>query len=293
MNMGRHTLRLAGLCLAGVLLTGCDQSANIGKPAVDGPVVVSVNGTDLHESQLRAIYDGLPDEAKQLPYAFLRDQLVDVLVNRHLMSVEAEKAGYANNKELKQLVAQYQQDAMRDLWLQDEMERVMSPDRLRAIYDEQIAELQGLGNTERHARHILVEEESAAKDLIAQLDEGADFVALANEHSIDTASVDGDLGFFGKGMMVKPFEDAAFGLAVGSYTPEPIQSQFGWHVIIVEEERAQSLPSFAEMREDIARAEQGNTYRAVVDGLRADATIELPDSGVEESMLDPLPAPAE
>lgn len=291
--MGRHTLRLAGLCLVGVMLTACDQMADIGKPAVDGPVVVTVNGTDLHELQLRAIYDGLPDEAKQLPYAFLRDQLVDVLVNRHLMSVEAEKAGYANNTELKQLVAQYHQDAMRDLWLQDEMERVMSPDRLRAIYDEQIAELQALGNTERHARHILVEEEEAAKDLIAQLDEGADFLALANEHSIDTASVDGDLGYFGKGMMVKPFEDAAFGLEVGSYTPEPVQSQFGWHVIIVEDEREQSMPSFAEMREDIARAEQGNTYRTVVDGLRATATIERPDSGVEESMLDPLPEPAE
>jgi len=295
--MVRPFLRLTTATAMLVALAACDQAAQTDMAAQEGqgPVIATVNGTDLYESELRQAYDGLPPEAKQLPFAFIQDQLTPLIVNRTLMAEAAREAGFANNADVKKKIATLSNDIMREAWVVAEIEKRQTDERLRTAYDARMADLAASDDgdeapTERHARHILVDTVEQATDLIAQLDAGGDFIALANANSIDTASVDGDLGYFGRGMMVKSFEDAAFTLAIGSYSAEPVESQFGFHIILVEDEREIVPPSFEELRDDLAEAEVRSIYEEIVAELRAGATIEFPQGDIEELDLEALPA---
>ena len=289
--MGHKLLKLMFIPVFALSAVACDQlqkPASV-EPAATGETVATVNGQELKESDLRQVYDSLPPEAQQLPFDFLQAQLVPALVNRTLLLQAAEKAGYADNDKVREQLAMAEKEFMRDTWVLDEIERRTTDERLRPIYDALVGGEDGEA-VERHARHILVEDEALALDLIAQLDAGGDFVALANEHSIDTGSVDGDLGFFGRGMMVEPFENAAFDQEIGTWSAAPVQSQFGYHIILVEAERAIEPPSFAEMRDELARDEMRSIYDEIIDELRAGADIVMPDDGIEESEIDALPA---
>ena len=290
--MGRSIHRFVIATSLIVPLAACDQQLSSAPVAIEssGDVVATVNGRDLHESDLQAIYDGLPPEARQLPFGFLHDQLVPVLVNRTLMSEAADAAGYAAMPKVQQDIAAASADIIRDAWIFDQIEQETTDERLRVVYDERIAELVADGSIERHARHILVENEALAIDLISQLGDGGDFITLANAHSIDTASVDGDLGYFGRDVMVPAFEEATFAMDVGAYSPEPVKSDFGYHIILVEDERPVIPPSFESMRNELAQSQMRSIYDEIVEGLRGKATINIPTADVEETDLDPLPA---
>ena len=298
--MGRPLLRLAIATALMVGISACDQLQSStpvaneinGQAAteISGDVVATVNGRDLRESELQAVYDGLPAEARQLPFGFLHDQLLPVLVNRTLMSDAADAARYGDKPKVQQDIAIASADIIRDAWMFDRIEAETTDERLRAIYDERIAELLADGEFERHARHILVEDQELAIDLIKQLDDGGDFVVLANAHSIDTASVDGDLGYFGRGAMVPEFEEATFAMEVGRYSTEPVKSNFGYHIILVEDERPVIPPSFESMRDELAQSQVRAIYEEIIEGLRASATIDIPSADVEETALEPLPA---
>jgi peptidyl-prolyl cis-trans isomerase C len=128
------------------------------------------------------------------------------------------------------------------------------------------------------ASHILVESEELANDLKAQIDGGADFAALAREHSVDPGAANGgDLGFFGRGMMVGPFEDAAFALAEAGDVSEPVQSQFGWHIISLTEKRQSAPPAFEQVAPQIQNQLLMENFTAKVDELMADVTVEITD----------------
>jgi peptidyl-prolyl cis-trans isomerase C len=135
------------------------------------------------------------------------------------------------------------------------------------------------------ARHILVRTQEEAEAIIEQLDAGADFAELAVEKSTDPGKGDGgDLGYFGPGQMVEPFEEAAFALEVGAYTKEPVQTQFGWHVIKVEDRRAQQPPAFEDVKEQIRSILFRDAYGSVVEKARAGAKIEILDEALEKGM---------
>lgn len=290
--MGRPLLRLAIATALMVGISACDQMQSSTPVAIEisGDVVATVNGRDLRESELQAVYDGLPAEARQLPFGFLHDQLLPVLVNWTLMSEAADAARYGDKPKVQQDIAIASADIIRDAWMFDRIEAETTDERLRAIYGERIAELLADGEFERHARHILVEDQELAIDLIKQLGDGGDFVVLANAHSIDTASVDGDLGYFGLGAMVPEFEEATFAMEVGSYSTEPVKSNFGYHIILVEDERPVIPPSFESMRNELAQSQVRAIYEEIIEGLRASATIDIPSADVEETALEPLPA---
>ena len=145
---------------------------------------------------------------------------------------------------------------------------------IQAEYDAQIA---AHGATEYRARHILVRESELAADLIAQLDGGADFAELAQAHSIDgSASEGGDLGWFGAGQMVPAFSEAVTALEPGAYSPEPVATQFGWHVIQLTDTRAIEAPPLADVQPLIEEILQTRALRAYMEELRADARVEFP-----------------
>ncbi|MDZ7771011.1 MAG: peptidylprolyl isomerase [Woeseiaceae bacterium] len=125
------------------------------------------------------------------------------------------------------------------------------------------------------ARHILVESQGEAEGLITQLDDGADFEALAAEHSTGpSASNGGDLGWFAPNQMVAPFSDAVAKLEDGDYTEAPVQTDFGWHVILREQSRQTEAPPLASVRNEVMQALQQRRFQEYLDELRSKATIE-------------------
>src|SRR5262249_19553980 len=154
-------------------------------------------------------------------------------------------------------------------------------DAAKKIYDEKISQIKP--EQEIHARHILVDTEAEAKEIEERLKKGEDFATLAKEKSKDANSEGGDLGFFTRGTMLKPFEDAAFGLEVGQIS-DPVQTQFGWHIIKVEEKRDQPLPTFDQVKEAIIAQLVQQKAQEVVTGLRASAKVEVVDPELKKSM---------
>jgi len=135
------------------------------------------------------------------------------------------------------------------------------------------------------ARHILVNTEDEAKEVKAQLEGGSDFAKLAAEKSTDKNAEGGSLGFFSRGQMLKPFEDAAFALDVGKLS-EPVKTSFGWHIIEVQEKRNQKLPSFDDVKDPIISQLVVRKAQSVVGDLRSKAKIEILDPEIKRSMDD-------
>jgi peptidyl-prolyl cis-trans isomerase C len=139
---------------------------------------------------------------------------------------------------------------------------------------------------EVHARHILVKTKEEADKIVKDLDGGAEFEKLANEHTTDPSgkTSGGDLGYFGPGQMVPEFEKAAFDIEVGSYGKEPVQTQFGWHVIKVEDKRARQPPAFDMVKEQVKQLLIRDKYFAVVKDARGAAKIDIPDADLKKAV---------
>lgn len=143
---------------------------------------------------------------------------------------------------------------------------------LRAEYEKRTA---GYREPEFRARHVLVPSEAEARDVIKQLDRGGKFDRLARTRSIDPGSAKegGDLGWFTAGVMVAPFSDAVIALEKGKYTKQPVQTQFGWHVIQKDDERMREPPAFESVREQLQGAVQEQVAEAFINGLREKAKV--------------------
>jgi peptidyl-prolyl cis-trans isomerase C len=206
--------------------------------------------------------------------------IVDALVDLHLLAGAGEAAGLDETESFARRMAYQRARTLRTTYLVEVLAAEVDEEALRAAYDEAIADFEA--EEERRARHILVESEEEARALIEELDGGADFATLASERSTGPSATNGgDLGFFGRGRMVPVFEDAAFSLDVGSYTADPVESQFGWHVIFVEETRQSEPPAFAELAPQI---QQGLLQQAFIDAigdLREEAAISYEVEGLE------------
>jgi peptidyl-prolyl cis-trans isomerase C len=143
---------------------------------------------------------------------------------------------------------------------------------LKAEYDERVAEAP---KEEYHARHILVDEEAKAKEMISELDKGGSFEELAKANSKDGSSTEGgDLGWFNANQMVKPFSDAVQQLEVGKYTAAPVKSEFGWHVIKLEEKRAATPPPFESVKAQLGPLVNQKKFEAHLDELVKAAKVE-------------------
>ena len=174
--------------------------------------------------------------------------------------------------------------ALRRAYFAQEIAGAVTEEAVRADYDAYTAQF--TPQDEIRASHILVESEEEANAIKAELDGGADFQKLANEHTTDPSgkSNGGDLGYFGPGQMVPEFEKAAMALEPGSYTKEPVQTQFGWHVIKVEDKRPQQPPPFEQVQEQARSAVIRDKYFALVKEARAAAKVEIPDEKLKKAV---------
>jgi peptidyl-prolyl cis-trans isomerase C len=241
-------------------------------PAGD-PVVAKVNGQDIHLSDLSDAVKSLPPQMQAMPPTVLYPMLVDQLVDRQALLDEAKKVGLDKDPAVQKQMTAASDRALQTALISKEVGPKVTDEAVRARYDKDVAGKPG--EEEVHARHILVPTEAEAKEIIAQLNKGADFSTLAKQHSKDSGSPQGgDLGFFKKGDMVPEFADAAFALKPGQFTQTPVHSQFGWHVIKVEERKQATAPSFEQAHDELRQKMIQEDVQKVLQQARNDATIE-------------------
>jgi len=260
------------LVLSGLLLFGASGAIYAQDSAAD-PVVAIVNGEDIHESELMEAAAALPAEY-QTDIESILPVLLDRLVDLKLV-VDAGKAdGLDQDEEVGKRVEQAETQIISQVYIERALADRMTDEALQARYDEMVAAMPS--EQEVHARHILLESEEDAKAVIAELDNGADFVELAKERSTGpSAPQGGDLGYFSKGQMVAPFAEVAFVLEPGTYSEQPVETQFGWHVILVEDKRDQQPPSFEDLEPQIRNQVNAEGLEEVLGGLRDNAEIEI------------------
>ena len=248
----------------------------------ENPAVAVVNGQEILQSEVLELAESLPPEYKA-QLAILFPTLVERLIDMKLVALAAAEAGLGEDDEVRQLLEIRKEAIMRDVYLERLIAEQVTDDKVRAHYDVYIEE--NPPEPEVKARHILLATESDAQSVIAELEGGADFATLASERSTGPSSADGgDLGYFTKGQMVPSFAEAAFALEPGSYTDAPVETQFGWHVILVEDRRSQEAPSFEDVEIELENDLRRSVVRGRIDELRAAAEVEL---------VEPAESPAE
>ncbi len=239
----------------------------------ENPLLAVVNGKEIRWADIEKSAQGLPEEARsQLETIFpaLLQRLIDV----QLLVWAAREDGLAEDPEVRRLVAEYEDRVLSDTLIRRQVADRVTEDMLRARYD---AHVEGLAaRTEVRARHILLDSEARAWEVIAALDAGADFAALARERSLgSTAEQGGDLDYFTRDNMVADFATAAFALEVGQYSRDPVRTEFGWHVIKVEDRRAEGAVPFEEMRDELRDTAIRELLDELLQDLRGRAEIEL------------------
>jgi peptidyl-prolyl cis-trans isomerase C len=229
-------------------------------------VVAVVNGEKIRFEEVKKSAQDLPPQyRKQFDRIF--PALLDRVVDQRLLGRKAKEAGLADDPEVQERVAEAKKQIMSQVYLERAREERISEERLQQAYNDY--RKKNPPTDQVRARHILVEKEAKAEDLIAKLDEGAEFTALAKEHSSGpSGQKGGDLGYFSKDKMVKPFAEAAFAMKTGEYSDEPVKTQFGWHVIKVEDKRSREPKSFDEMEPQLRQQLRREVTQAVLKDIR-------------------------
>jgi peptidyl-prolyl cis-trans isomerase C len=251
--------------------------------AADDPVIARVNGTDIKQSDLDFAASEIGPRLGNYTPQDRKKVLLQYVIENELMAGAGQTDNLDKADSFAGRVKYHERRALRDAYFDIKIHDAVSEAEAKKIYDEKIGQLKP--EQEVHARHILVATEDEAKEVAERLKKGEDFATIAKEKSKDTSAEGGDLGFFARGQMLKPFEDAAFALDVGQISA-PVQTQFGWHIIKVEEKRDQKLPDFDQVKEAIIAQLVQQKAQEVVTGLRDAAKIEVVDPELKKSMDD-------
>ena len=254
--------------------------------AEDGDkVVATVNGTKITEADVAIAAQDYAQDLAQVPEAVRRNLLVGVLVDMHVLAEASLAEGRDKDPEVQKQLEYVRLRTLRDSYFNDDKSLQPEEAAIKALYDEKYGDFEG--PKEVHARHILVKTEDEAKELIKELDGGKDFAELAKEKSTGPSGPQGgDLGFFTKERMVKPFAEAAFAMEPGAYSKEPVKTDFGWHVIKVEEVRSQPAPSFEAVKNQLRVEAIRSHYNKVMEELKAKADITIVEDDVAKADAD-------
>jgi peptidyl-prolyl cis-trans isomerase C len=241
-------------------------------PAAD-PVVARVNGLTVNRSEVEQLRENLPPQYQQVPFDVLFPIILDRLIDMKLMAAAGRTDRLNDDAEVRRRVAAYEDRVIGDVYMQRAIAQTVSEDAVRARLEQ--AQRAAPATQQIHARHILVAQEAQAREIIADLQRGGDFAAIARQRSIDPGGRQdgGDLGWFSEGDMVPEFYAAATRIADGQISTEPVRTQFGWHVIKVEGRRTQTA-STDSLRERVVSDMTQEAIEALVGRLRQGAQIE-------------------
>jgi peptidyl-prolyl cis-trans isomerase C len=286
-------LPLAALLLASATLlplTGARAQAPAAPAAVPAaeanPVVARVNGEEIRlEDVMAAAAEAMPPELRAVPPATLRamlppqvfEQLVDRAITDRAMVLAARAAGLDRDEELRRRLRALEENELREALLRREVLPRLTDEALRARWERDQA---GRAPEEEvRARHILVASEADARNVLQEIQRGGNFEEVARRRSTDPAARNGgDLGFFRRADMVPEFANAAFALQAGQVSPAPVRTQFGWHIIRVEERRTSRGPSFEDSRDALRQQMIEEEVNAAIQRVRAAARIERLDA---------------
>ncbi|MGF6311946.1 peptidyl-prolyl cis-trans isomerase C [Bradyrhizobium sp. i1.8.4] len=284
LRLGLATLAATG-CLVAVLAAGLPVRA-----AESDPVLAKVNGSEIHASDVALAEEELGPSLAQMDPATKKDNVLSFLIDMKIVSKAAEDKKIENNDDFKKRLTFTRNRLLMDSLLASEGKAATTDDAMKKVYDE--AAKQITGEQEVRARHILVETEDEAKAIKVELDKGADFAELAKKKSKDPGASDGgDLGFFTKEQMVPEFSAVAFSLEPGKIS-DPVKSQFGWHIIKVEEKRNRKAPDFEQVKAQIETYVTRKAQADYVAKLREAAKVERMDKPAETAKDAAAPADA-
>lgn len=247
------------------------------------PVVARVNGFEIKQSDLDFAASEVgprlgtvrPEDRKRI--------LMQFMIENELFAGAGEQEKLDESDTFDKRAAYHRRRALRDAFFDKNVRGAVDDAEAKKVFEENLSKVKP--EQEISARHILVDTEDEAKEVQAQLEGGADFAKLAAEKSKDKNAEGGSLGFFSRGQMLEPFEDAAFALDVGKLS-EPVKTSFGWHIIEVQEKRNQKLPSFDDVKDPIISQLVVRKAQSVVGDLRSKAKIEILDPEIKRSMDD-------
>ncbi|MEJ1966539.1 MAG: peptidylprolyl isomerase [Gammaproteobacteria bacterium] len=264
--------RMILLALLAAVLAACSPKGAQDSTTSTSPAVATVDGQKIDRDLYEFYAKGVANKPSSDLTPEQRDQVLENLIRAKVIAEQAEKDGTAKEPNTAALLELSRlnvlQQAVSEKYLKD---RKATDQELRAEYETQVGQLPKL---EYHARHILVATEAFAGKVVAELEKGAKFEDVAKRESMDSKENGGDLGWFTPDRMVKPFADAVVALKPGEYTHAPVQTQFGWHVIKLEETRNVAPPAYDQVKARVEQMVQGKKFKTYVDDLMKTAKVE-------------------
>jgi peptidyl-prolyl cis-trans isomerase C len=276
-------------CALGALVIAASLSATVTLLQAEDAdqVVARANGVDIRASDLAYAEEEIGGNMPNMPPQQKHDYLITYLADVIVLSQTAEQQKLGERPDVKRRLAFDRNRLLMEALLQDAARAAVSDEAEHKVYDEAVKQMPA--EEEVHARHILLPTEDEAKAVLADLKKGGDFAAAAKEKSKDPAAAEGgDLGYFTKDQMVPEFSAVAFKLGKGELS-EPVKTQFGWHIIKVEDKRTKPTPSFDQVKTQIDNYIAHRAQAALVDKLRSGANIERLDqpAAAPSSSLNP------
>ena len=275
--------RAAMILVTGLMISTALAGSRV--VAQEDKVVASVNGVAIKTSDVEMAAEDLLAQLQSVPPKQRFQFLIEYLVERQLLAQAADKAKIASTDEYKRRLEYYSTKALRDSYFKTKIEPTISDEEAKKRYEEEIAKINP--EEEVRARHILVKTEKEAKDVAAELKEGGNFEEIAKAKSIGpSAPRGGDLGYFTKDKMVPEFSEVAFKLKKDQISA-PVKTNFGWHIIKVEDRRMQQLQEFDAIKSRIRNVLLRQKVTEIADTLRKNAKIEYFDADAKPEEQKP------
>ena len=235
--------------------------------------VLTIDGKDFSVNLVGTIITQLPEDIRRQPPQTYYDRIIDDIIDTYLAANASRQSGVADNPIVREIADRARDRVLAEAWIQQTVNERITEEMIIQSYDDFVADAES--RTEVRARHILVDTKETAENVITRLDGGEDFATLAKELSTGPSGPNGgELGYFRRGDMLPAFEIAAFGIDSGSYSPAPVQTQYGWHIIYIEDRRVAPAPPIEQVRDQLVQTLSIKMISMIVSELRADASIE-------------------
>lgn len=260
------TLKLTAMLL---MLSASANAA--GKKADADMVVATVNGVKITLSDMQDVKQMTNPQIAALPMNAVFEPLLDNLINTQVVAQAAKEAKIQDSAEYKKMMKSLENQILMQLYLKQQAQKMQTKAKLMEMYEQY--KRNNPPQEEMSAAHILLKTEKEARDVIKQLEKGADFADLANKLSENKGLEGGDLGYFTRELMVPEFSEAAFRMKEGEISKTPVKTQFGWHIIKAGPRRLTEVPSFEEMEKELTQMQATEAVEEIVTGLRKKAKI--------------------
>lgn len=248
-----------------------DASVEI-KPG--NPVVAIIDKVEIKRSEIFEMIDELSGPQQVVPKQVVFPVVLDQFINGKIVEIKADSSNITESDLYKERLEEAKTQIARAVFIEQEVSKKVSEEELKAAYDAYAAEQAKV--EEASARHILLPTEEEALAVIKSLDDGGDFIELAKEKSTGpSGSNGGDLGYFKMGEMVPEFEKAAFALEKGTYTKAPIKTQFGYHVIKLDDKRPLQAASYDVMKEELESGLRNKALQELLGNWRSESQVTL------------------